>query len=251
VSIQAIRWAVEQRAGSASAKAVLLALAEAADRSGVARVGQRRLVAVTELGERTVRDALAALEERELVEREHRYRKGGSRTTDEIRLRIPADAAGEGEAYRQEPPVREGGIPAAVAPLVPTVLEPTTPPCSPPAGGRHEEAEPPKPDPFEEAWSLYPSRAGGNSKKLARKAWDARIRERVTPAEMILGVKRYAAYVRGTDREGTEFVKQAATFFGPAEHWREEWRLPARAGPNGSNGGNGTYQTPVRIVYDP
>jgi hypothetical protein len=32
---------------------------------------------------------------------------------------------------------------------------------------------------------------------------------------MLAGVKRYAAYARATGSVGTQYVKQAATFFGP------------------------------------
>ncbi len=79
---------------------------------------------------------------------------------------------------------------------------------------------------FEEAWAKYPKRAGGNSKSLARKAWAARVREGVEPAEMLAGTDRYAAFLRATGKEGSQFVKQAATFFGPDAHWSEPWNLP-------------------------
>jgi len=80
---------------------------------------------------------------------------------------------------------------------------------------------------FEQAWSLYPKRAGGNSKKNALAKWTARIRTGVDPTELIAGVERYASYVRATGKEGTEYVKQAATFFGAGEHWKEKWEIPA------------------------
>lgn len=74
---------------------------------------------------------------------------------------------------------------------------------------------------FERAWRKYPKREGGNPKKRALKAWRARIREGVTNADLEAGVERYAAHVRTKGKERTEFVMQAATFFGPDEHWRE------------------------------
>ena len=79
---------------------------------------------------------------------------------------------------------------------------------------------------FETAWNLYPKRAGGNTKENARKAWSARIREGAKPAEMIAGVERYAEFIRATGKEHTQYVKQAATFFGPAKHYLEEFELP-------------------------
>jgi hypothetical protein len=91
------------------------------------------------------------------------------------------------------------------------------------------------PPEFEATWAEYPPRTGGNSKKAAYKAWCARIREGADPAEMLAGVRRYAAHLRSTGKSGTEYVKQAATFFGPNEHWRERWaasgeRVPGSVG---------------------
>ncbi|EJW1450351.1 helix-turn-helix domain-containing protein, partial [Escherichia coli] len=83
---------------------------------------------------------------------------------------------------------------------------------------------------FEQAWQEYPKRAGGNSKSAAFKAWKARIREGIKPESMLDGVKRYAAWVRATGNTGTQFVKQAATFFGPDRHFEESWQQPAAPG---------------------
>ncbi|EBS2696127.1 replication protein [Salmonella enterica subsp. enterica serovar Newport] len=83
---------------------------------------------------------------------------------------------------------------------------------------------------FETAWQAYPKRAGGNPKPSAFKAWKARLREGVTPETLLEGVKRYAAYVRVTGSTGTQFVKQAATFFGPDRHFEESWQTPSAPG---------------------
>ncbi|HEF4964370.1 TPA: helix-turn-helix domain-containing protein [Escherichia coli] len=83
---------------------------------------------------------------------------------------------------------------------------------------------------FEQAWQEYPKRAGGNSKSAAFKAWKARIREGIKPETMLDGVKRYAVWVRATGNTGTQFVKQAATFFGPDRHFDESWQQPAAPG---------------------
>lgn len=73
---------------------------------------------------------------------------------------------------------------------------------------------------FEEAWNLYPKREGGSSKKAARKAWDARIREGITAETMIAGVKRYAKEMQDANNIGTRYVKQASTFLGPDHHFQ-------------------------------
>ncbi|HGV9335250.1 TPA: hypothetical protein ACNOIO_002439 [Raoultella planticola] len=83
---------------------------------------------------------------------------------------------------------------------------------------------------FETAWDAYPKRAGGNSKAGAFKAWKARLKDGVKPSDMLAGVKRYAAYARATGSVGTQFVKQAATFFGPDRHFDESWQAPSAPG---------------------
>lgn len=71
---------------------------------------------------------------------------------------------------------------------------------------------------------------GDNPKRKALHAWRARLREGATVEEITAGVERYAAFVRQAGKEHTEFVKQAATFFGPNNAFREPWVI----GPNGS-----------------
>lgn len=83
---------------------------------------------------------------------------------------------------------------------------------------------------FETAWQAYPKRAGGNPKAAAWKHWKARLKEGATPGDMLAGVNRYAAYVRATGSTGTQFVKQAATFFGPDKHFEEDWQAPSAPG---------------------
>lgn len=74
---------------------------------------------------------------------------------------------------------------------------------------------------FEEAWALYPSRPG-NSKAAAFKAWKARLKGGFSALHMIEGTMRYAAYVKA-ERTEQNFIKQAATFFGPSEFFLDEW----------------------------
>ena len=99
---------------------------------------------------------------------------------------------------------------------------------------------------FEEAWQAYPKRAGGNPKGKALKAWNARIREGVTADQLIAGVARYAAYSIAAGKVGTEFVMQAATFFGPDRRFAEDWTSSAS-----TTGKNSKYPTPadVREAY--
>ncbi|VDZ82816.1 DNA-binding protein [Kluyvera intermedia] len=87
---------------------------------------------------------------------------------------------------------------------------------------------------FELVWQEYPKRAGGNPKGAAFKHWKARLAEGATPQAILDGVRRYAAFIRATGKLGTEYVKQAATFFGPDRHFEEPWTPPAA--PNASGG---------------
>jgi phage replication O-like protein O len=83
---------------------------------------------------------------------------------------------------------------------------------------------------FDEAWGLYPKRDGGNSKTDALKAWNARVGSGVAPADLLAGVKRYAAYCKAKEMIGTRYVKQAATFFGPGAHYAEAWGQSIESG---------------------
>lgn len=73
---------------------------------------------------------------------------------------------------------------------------------------------------FLAAWDLYPKRHPDNPKPPAFKAWSARLKEGITPELLTACVKGYADYVRRAGKEGTEYVLQAATFFGPNERWK-------------------------------
>lgn len=88
----------------------------------------------------------------------------------------------------------------------------------PPKGGT--EDYPPE---FEEVWKQYPKRAGGNPKKATFKKWQARLKEGVDAQTMLDGVKRYAAYCKAEKKTGTQYVMQGETFFGPSEHYLEEY----------------------------
>lgn len=72
----------------------------------------------------------------------------------------------------------------------------------------------------------YPPRAGDQGWCKAQRAAHARILEGHTWIEILEGAKRYAAYVRSTGIEGTQYVKQAATFLGPDLLFQQPWDPP-------------------------
>ena len=86
-----------------------------------------------------------------------------------------------------------------------------------------------KDDPeFAEIKKIYPKRAGGQPWAKARKAINARFREDPGLDWQLLidGVTLYANYCEKTQQTGSQFVKQAASFFGPDKHFLELWTPP-------------------------
>jgi len=101
VSIEALTWAKQVKAGDGSRKAVLFVLANYADEEGSCFPSQARIAEEAEVCERTVRTYLAEFEERGLIRRERRVNECGHRTSDRIYLALsedgplPASDAGE------------------------------------------------------------------------------------------------------------------------------------------------------------
>ena len=82
-------------------------------------------------------------------------------------------------------------------------------------------------DEFTALWKEYPSRAGGNPKPKAFKAFNARIKEKVPYEEIRDGLRRYSEFCKQTGILNTPYVMQAATFFSAnTESWCEEWEIP-------------------------
>lgn len=85
--------------------------------------------------------------------------------------------------------------------------------------------EPPE---LEEIKREYPKRAGSNPWPRALKAINARLAEGSTWIDLTAGTQRYNKFIRETGKERTEFVLQAATFFGPDKHFANAWEPPAQ-----------------------
>jgi hypothetical protein len=132
----------------------------------------------------------------------------------------PPEEIGSSTEIIGTPPEEIGSTRADSLLLIPDSL-------SPDVRGKPPKSDIGKGDPpgFLECWSAYPKREGGNSRNEAEKAYRARLRSGALPADLLAGVKRYAAFVKAKGQEGTAYVKQAATFFGTGEHWREPWEV--------------------------
>lgn len=82
------------------------------------------------------------------------------------------------------------------------------------------------PDGFDACWAAYPKRPN-DSRADAVKAYRARLRVGVEPGVLLAGTVRYAKFCEATGKAGGEFVKRAATFYGPGEHYLQPWDVPA------------------------
>lgn len=107
---------------------------------------------------------------------------------------------------------------------------------------REEQNRPPLPPEgdsialeFEQVWTAYPKRAGGDPKRDALITFRARRKEGHTVEEMLQGTQRYAKFCEATGKLHTETVRMAKTFFGPSKHFLERYDLPAPSPrPNGT-----------------
>ncbi|MEB3196138.1 MAG: HNH endonuclease signature motif containing protein [Candidatus Sericytochromatia bacterium] len=87
---------------------------------------------------------------------------------------------------------------------------------------------------FEAAWAAYPKRPA-NPKGKAWKAYLARVRAGEDPAAILAGVRAYAAYVEREKIPG-KYIKHAATFFGEAKPYLDDY---------------GPVASPTIQLYDP
>lgn len=76
----------------------------------------------------------------------------------------------------------------------------------------------------------YPERSGDPKWRAAEQAANARLAEGNTEAEMLAGARRYAAFCQASGKVGTEFVKQASSFFGPGKPFLLPWTPPPTKG---------------------
>ncbi len=78
---------------------------------------------------------------------------------------------------------------------------------------------------FDDIWPYYPKRSGNNPKPKALKAYEKR-RKSFSFEVIQHGVMRYQAFCEATGKLNTEFVMQAARFFGPDECFTQAWDIP-------------------------
>jgi len=79
---------------------------------------------------------------------------------------------------------------------------------------------------FERVWVNYPNRSGSNPKNKAWSAYRQRLKERVGSENLFWGAVNYKKFCDATNKTGTEFVMQTATFFGTEKYYSNDWKLP-------------------------
>ena len=78
---------------------------------------------------------------------------------------------------------------------------------------------------FNEIWAQKPKREGGNPRPRAERAYNARIKEKVSHETMLKGVMRYHKYCEDKKMIGSPYVLQMATFLGPEYHFENDWKV--------------------------
>lgn len=231
MSMELMVKAMKIRVGNPLRKLVLIKLADNASDQGECWPSYQHIADQCEISKRSVMNHIAALCESGLVKKV--TRKGEKGNSSNIYL-LHLDGAGDslgGSANNSlsgaaNSPGSAGVAPGGSAgdsPRTSHSFEPVKEPVNEPiaVGASVDESvrvrsnRPEYSPEFEQAWLVYPKRAGGNSKSAAFKAWKARLNEGVNPETMLEGVKRYAGWVSAMGNSGTQFVKQAVTFFGP------------------------------------
>lgn len=228
----AITWALSQKTGSPTSKLILLKLADQANDEGFCWPSQTTISKHCEVSRETVNRHIKRLESSGFLRVQRRF-DGNCQLSSYYHLNIlnppvihnhnPCDPKSHPPVTQDHTPCDSGSHKPSYNPHIEPSLNQS--PYNPPKGenGQTEQASKSYPEEFEQAWSAYPKRDGGNPKRRAYNAWKARIKAGHESSTMVAGAERYAAHVQAHGTNGTRFVMQAATFFGPDERFLEEW----------------------------
>jgi uncharacterized protein YdaU (DUF1376 family) len=99
-----------------------------------------------------------------------------------------------------------------------------------PVDEKPKKGKPDYPEWFNGLWLTYPPRSGSNDKRAAYKAACARVKEGYTHEQLEAATHRYRVWCLATGKLNTEYVKAAASFYGPGGHIDNPWEVT-----NGSN----------------
>lgn len=231
--------AMNIKVGNPLRKLVLLKLADNANDHGECWPSYQHIADQCEIGKSSVLRHIDALIQAGLLVKEIRPGgpKGNHSNIYQLRLGSVSLTPGVVSERNQGSVSLTPGGGVTVTPRTSHSFEPVIEPISlePSCDGSPERSVE-YPADFEAMWAKYPKRAGGNPKKSAFKAWKARRREGVPALDLEKAAEHYAAELRLSRKLGTEYVKQAATFFGPDEHWRDALASGVQEMHSGFNG---------------
>ena len=250
MSNEAITWAWKQQVAPRE-KLILICLADAAnDEDWQCWPSQRHIAAKTSYSIATVKRSLKELEEAGHINRTHRLRHDGTRTSDVYTLavsRAQPDTTVQPDTTPVQPDTGEGypvdrGTRSRLTYHEPS-LEPSTEPkenlsCSP-APPSSERASPP--DRFEEFWAAYPRKVG---KQKARAKFTAACK-RADPQAVIDGAHQLASDPNRVD----QFTPHPTTWL-ERDGWGDE-PLPPRAMTRSDENLARGYQIAQRLAQQP
>jgi hypothetical protein len=249
VSYQAVKWALNVKTGSIARKAVLLVIAEYADKNGVNSFpDQETIAAQAETSTDSVQRHVNKMVDAGIISRERRHDpKTGHRMSDSYSLDLNRIAYGLGQD-RKACGVGDGVLNRKSG----GSYTATSPEPKPQSCGVDIEStlrttkEPPKKDSlpddgaaFEEWWRHYPKKVG---KDAARKAYSQATRNGATAAALLQGAMRYAAERDGKD---PHYTKHPSGWLN-AGRWKDE---PTASGA-GSTGFLGSITRGCDMVPD-
>lgn len=104
------------------------------------------------------------------------------------------------------------------------------------------------PPEFEAAWANYPKRSGSNPKVGAYTAWRACAVRGSSPDHLASAALGYRQEMRQTGREGTVYVQQASTFYGPKATWAD-YVSTNGTGPPHSDGSGPMTRSETRAFF--
>lgn len=221
MSMMLMVQAMKIKVGNPTRKLVLIKLADNANDAGECWPSYQNIADHCEVTRRSVMSHIKALEQAGYLTREYRKgEKGNSSNLYHLNLSGGENISLGGE-NRSLPPSEN------ISPRTSHSLEPVNEPKD--HGSSSDKPSPKKrmvyPPEFEWIWKNKPEREGGNPKKGAYHACNASIKRGATWRELAEGMRRYKAYCIQKGTIGTDKVQQMKTFFGPDEHFKEEWTV--------------------------
>lgn len=240
MSMMLMVQAMKVRVGNPTRKLVLIKLADNANDAGECWPSYQNIADHCEVTRRSVMSHIKALEQAGYLTREYRKgEKGNSSNLYHLNLSGGENISLGGE-NRSLPPSEN------ISPRTSHSLEPVNEPKDMVHPADKPSVKKEYPEEFEWIWSNKPEREGANPKRKAYQACNARIKQGATWREMAEGMNRYKAYCQQTKIIGTRVVQQMATFFGPDEHFKNEWTV--NDNPKAGQSSQNNQQQSVRYV---